>query len=50
VQVKESLRTEAIAWRSQFANNLHHQAKEEMASFAEYMKEVEPWEPWGLNP
>jgi dynein heavy chain len=38
--VKESLRTEAVAWRSQFASNLHSQARDEMNAFAEYMKEV----------
>lgn len=38
--VKDSLRSEAIAWRSQFANNLHEQAKEETDNFKEHMKDT----------
>ena len=38
--VKESLRVEARSWKSQYAKNLHHQARDEMHQFCDFMKEV----------
>jgi hypothetical protein len=38
--VKESLRVEARSWKSQYAKNLHHQARDEMNQFCDFMKEV----------
>ena len=38
--VKDSLRAEAMAWKSQYAKNLHNQAWDEMNLFCEFMKEV----------
>ena len=32
--------SEAVAWKSQYANNLHTQAVDEMNQFCDFMKEV----------
>ena len=38
--VKDSLRAEARAWKTQYANNLHYQVQSEMNQFYDFMKEV----------
>jgi len=38
--VKDSLRSEAATWKSQYANNLHMQAMDELNHFCDFMKEV----------
>jgi len=38
--VKDSLRSEAVAWKSQYANNLHNQAMDEMNQFCDFMEKV----------
>ena len=38
--VKDSLRAEAKAWKTQYANNLHVKAKNELNQFCDFMKEA----------
>ena len=38
--VKSSLRSEAVAWKSQYSKNLHAQAREEMLQLQDMMKET----------
>mmetsp|Transcript_13743 Transcript_13743/g.31844 ORF Transcript_13743/g.31844 Transcript_13743/m.31844 type:complete len:4493 (+) Transcript_13743:136-13614(+) len=38
--LKTALKSEAGAWKSQYAKNLHQQAKEDLDSVCEYMKET----------